>query len=148
MRVSLTRLDDAFHLVGRNADGLETHFDVTEGEGGANAAPGPMQTTAMALGACASIDVILILGKQRQEIDSFDVEVDYERATERTPAVFTTMHVHFILTGVLDAAKVRRAVALSIGKYCSVAAMLARTADITASCTVNGEHYEHVERNQ
>ena len=88
MKVTLTRLDDAFHFAGRNEDGVETHFDLTEAEGGTNQAPGPMQTVAMALGSCASIDVVLILNKQRQTIDSFDIEIDYERGVP--PVVATS----------------------------------------------------------
>ena len=142
MKVTLTRLDNAFHFAGRNEDGVETHFDLTEAEGGTNQAPGPMQTVAMALGSCASIDIVLILNKQRQTIDSFDIEIDYERAGDQVPAVFTAIHVHFILTGGLDPAKVQRAIDLSITKYCSVAAMLSKTAAITWSYTVNGTRYD------
>lgn len=142
MRVTLRRLDEAFHFVGRNEDGLETHFDITEEEGGHNHAPGPMQTVAMAVGACASIDVVMILQKQRQEIETYDVEIDYERAQDQVPSVFTKIHVHFLLTGALDPHKVRRAVALSVGKYCSVSKMIEKTATITAAATVNGERFE------
>ena len=142
MKVTLERLDDAFHFVGRNEDGIETHFDVTEAEGGANRAPGPMQTVAMAAGACSGIDVILILQKQRQDIETFGVEIDYERATDQVPAVFTEIHIHFRLTGDLDPQKVQRAIDLSIGKYCSVSRMLEKTATITWSYAVNGTRYD------
>lgn len=143
MTVRLRRLDDAFLLAGTNEDGVETRFDLTTDEGGQNLAPGPMQTVAMALGACASIDVILILRKQRQPIDSFEVQVEYERAKDQVPAVFTDLHVHFALTGDgLAARKVQRAVSLGVFKYCSVSAMLGKTATITASCEVNGVRFD------
>lgn len=142
MIVRLRRLDDAFLLAGTNEDGVETRFDLTEEEGGQNQAPGPMQTVAMALGACASIDVILILRKQRQRIGTFEVEIDYDRATDQVPAVFTRLHVHFVLTGAgLDVRKVERAVRLGVFKYCSVSAMLMKTATITASGRVNDERF-------
>lgn len=142
MRVTLQRVDDAFHFRGFNEDGLSANFDTTPEEGGNNQGPGPMQTTAMALGSCSAIDVVLILQKGRQQIDSFDIEVDYERATDQTPAVFTQFHVHYLLTGKLDVARVRRAVDLSVRKYCSIATMLAKTAEITYSFSVNGTRYE------
>ena len=146
MTVRLRRLDDAFHFAGTTDDGVETRFDISEAEGGTNQAPGPMQTVAMALGACAGIDVVLILKKQRQQLDALDVAIDYDRATDQVPAVFTRLHVHFTLTGAtLDARKVQRAIGLGVFKYCSVAAMLEKTATITASCSVNGQHFE-VER--
>lgn len=140
--VTLTRTDDAFHFIGRNAAGNETHFDTGPAEGGSGAAAGPMQTVAMALGACSAIDVVSILKKARQEITGFDIDVEYDRATEETPAVFTKMHVHYLLEGELEPGKVRRAVALSIEKYCSVSRMLSKTATITHSFSVNGTHYE------
>jgi putative redox protein len=140
MKVYLKHLDTR-HFVGRNEAGLETHFDTPPEEGGSGSAPGPMQTVAMALGACSGIDVVSILKKSRQSINSFDIEVEYERA-DRTPAVFTTMHLHYILNGDLDPRIVSRAVALSVGKYCSVTRMLEKTATITYSYSVNGTRYE------
>lgn len=142
MRVTLDRTDGAFHFVGRNQEGLETHFDTSIEEGGTGSAPGPMQTVAMALGACSGIDIVSILNKARQEIESFGMEIDYERATDEVPRVFTKMHVHYSLTGDLDVEKVRRAVELSLRKYCSVAGMLEKTATISHSFSVNGETYD------
>lgn len=140
--VTLTRTDDAYHFIGRNAAGNETHFDTGPAEGGSGAAAGPMQTVAMALGACSAIDVVSILKKGRQQITSFNIAVEYDRAKNETPAVFTKMHVHYQLEGELEPEKVRRAVELSVEKYCSVSKMLARTATITHSFSVNGTRYE------
>ena len=59
------------------------------------------------------------------------VELDAERA-EKNPKVFTRIHMHFVLKGRgLPPAKVQRAIDLSVEKYCSASAMLARTAAIT-----------------
>ncbi len=140
--VTLTRADDAYHFIGRNAVGNETHFDTGPAEGGSGAAAGPMQTVAMALGACSAIDVVSILKKSRQQITSFDISVEYDRAKDETPAVFTKIHVHYLLEGVLEPEKVRRAVELSIEKYCSVSRMLGKTATITHSYSINGTRYE------
>lgn len=142
MRVTLDRIDGNFLFRGRNENGTETHFDTSPEDGGSGTAPGPMQTVAMALGACSGIDVVSILRKGREDIVDFHIDVDYERAGDRTPAVFTEIHVHYALTGELDLEKVRRAVDLSVRKYCSVAKMLENTATITYSFSVNGETYE------
>lgn len=142
MRVTLDRIDSNFHFRGRNEDGVETFFDTSPEEGGSGKAPGPMQTVAMALGACSGIDVVSILRKGRQEIESFRVDIDYERARDRTPAVFTSFHLHYALDGDLDPDKVRRAVELSINKYCSVTEMLRKTATIEYSFSVNGRRYD------
>lgn len=142
MRVTLDRIDENFLFRGRNDDGAEAFFDTTPDEGGSGRAPGPMQTVAMALGACSGIDVVSILRKGRQEIEDFHIDIDYERATDRTPSVFTTFHVHYALRGELDVEKVRRAVDLSINKYCSITRMLGKTAEINYSFSVNGTRYE------
>lgn len=142
MRVTLDRIDSNYLFRGRNEDGVETHFDTSPDEGGSGKAPGPMQTVAMALGACSGIDVVSILRKGRQEIEAFHVDIDYERARDQTPAVFTSFHVHYSLDGELDPDKVRRAVELSIEKYCSVTEMLRSTATIEYSFSVNGTRYD------
>jgi putative redox protein len=101
-----------------------------------------MQMVAMALAGCSSIDVISILNKSKQRIDRFDVEVDAARAKDQVPAVFTDMHLHFNVEGEVEPEKVRRAIELSVEKYCSVSKMLEKTATITHSFSVNGERYE------
>ncbi len=72
-----------------------------------------------------------ILKKGREAIQDCVVELDADRA-ETDPKVFTRIHMHFIVTGrALSEAKVKRAIDLSIGKYCSATAMLAKTAAVT-----------------
>jgi putative redox protein len=142
MSVHLTRTDDGHHFVGRNAAGKEVHFDTGAAEGGTGEGAGPMQTVAMALGACSAIDVVNILKKARQNITGFEIDVDYKRATDEIPAVFTDLHVHYVLEGDIDPDRARRAVELSITKYCSVSKMLSKTATITHSFSVNGTRYE------
>jgi putative redox protein len=142
MKVTLHRLDDAFHFLAQNEDGNEVHFDLTPEEGGTGQGAGPMQTVMMCLAGCSSIDVISILQKARQPLEDFDVEVEYERAAGQVPSLFTTVHMHFLLTGDLEVEKVRRAIDLSVNKYCSVAKILEKTAMITTSFSVNGTRYD------
>ena len=141
MRVSLNRLDPPFHFIARNDAGKEIHLDTGIGEGGTGKGVGPMQAVVMALGGCSAIDIALILSKGRQEVEGFDIEIDYERATDQTPALFTGIHAHYVLTGDLHVGRVRRAVAMSLDKYCSVAKILEKTARITASFSINGTRY-------
>ncbi len=142
MKINLHRLDDAFHFLATNEAGNEVHLDVAPEEGGAGQGTGPMQILIMALGGCSGIDIVSIVKKGRQDLQGFDVEIDYERAQDETPALFTRIHAHYILTGNLDPNKVRRAVDLSMNKYCSVAKIIEKTAQITASFSVNGTRYE------
>lgn len=142
MKINLHRLDDAFHFLATNQAGNEVHLDVAPEEGGTGQGTGPMQILIMALGGCSGIDIVSILKKGRQDLQGFDVEIDYERAQDQTPALFTRIHAHYILTGNLDPDKVRRAVDLSMNKYCSVAKIIEKTAQITASFSVNGTRYK------
>jgi putative redox protein len=94
-----------------------------------NAAPGPMELLLGALGACTSVDVALILEKKRQNLESLEVFVSGERAIE-PPAVWTKIEIIYQLSGKLEDKAVRDAIELSQTKYCSVAAMLGKTAKI------------------
>ena len=92
---------------------------------------GPMQMLLLGLGGCALVDLILILKKQRQAIDDVDVHIDGKRV-DGTPSPWESIHLHFVIKGEnLDAARVERAVNLSVEKYCSVQATLAGFAEIT-----------------
>ena len=94
-----------------------------------NAAPGPMEMLLAALGACTSVDVAIILGKKRQKLESLEVSVSGERASE-PPQVWMRIEMVYRLGGTLDEKAVRDAIELSQSKYCSVAAMLRKTAAI------------------
>lgn len=95
-----------------------------------NTAPGPMDMLLGALGACTATDVVIILGKKRQKLESLEVVVSGERATE-SPTVWTKLEIVYRLRGALDEKAVRDAVELSEKKYCGVAAMLRKTAAIS-----------------
>ncbi|MGA8143716.1 MAG: OsmC family protein [Candidatus Acidiferrales bacterium] len=92
--------------------------------------PSPMETLLGALGACTSVDVVSILQKKRQALRSLEVTVSGERAPD-PPQVWTKIELVYRLSGKLDEKAVRDAIELSETKYCSVAAMLGKTAKIT-----------------
>ncbi|MBI3662707.1 MAG: OsmC family protein [Acidobacteria bacterium] len=95
-----------------------------------NSAAGPMEMLLVALGACTATDVVIILGKKRQPLQSLEVIVSGERAPE-PPTVWTKLEILYRLRGALDEKAVRDAIELSESKYCSVAAMLGKTAQIS-----------------
>lgn len=105
------------------------HAVVVDGppeSGGTNLGPRPTEMILMGLGACTSIDVVDILKKSRQPIVDCVTQLTAERA-ETIPAVFTRIHVHFVVSGRgLKASAVARAVELSATKYCSATLMLSR----------------------
>ncbi|HKS66409.1 MAG TPA: OsmC family protein [Candidatus Acidoferrales bacterium] len=92
--------------------------------------PGPMETLLGALGACTSVDVAMILAKKRQKLESLEVVISGERAPS-PPQVWAKIEMLYRLSGTLDEKAVRDAIDLSQKKYCSVAAMLGKTAGIT-----------------
>ena len=95
-----------------------------------NSAPGPMELVLIALGACTATDVVAVLKKKRQKLESLEVVCSGERAAH-PPTVWTTLEIVYRLRGDLDDAAVKRAIELSEDKYCSVVAMLKKTAKIT-----------------
>ena len=95
-----------------------------------NKAAGPMEMVLMALGACTATDVVIILLKKRQKLQSLEVICSGERAAQ-PPRVWTRLEIVFRLRGALDENAVKHAIALSEEKYCSVEAMLKKTAKIT-----------------
>jgi putative redox protein len=106
------------------------HLVALDSDRAANSAPGPMELLLVALGACTATDIVSILAKMRQKLDSLEVEVSGERA-EEPPRVWTKLEIVFKLRGILDESAVQRAVQLSEEKYCSVAATLRKTAAIS-----------------
>lgn len=106
-------------------------MDAGEAAGGLGIGASPMELLLMGAGGCASIDIVMILKKARQELTGCEVTVTGERR-EEVPKKFTDIHLHFKITGKdLKEAQVERGVNLSLEKYCSVSATLAGEAKIT-----------------
>lgn len=123
MTINLHRLDDAFHLQATNEDGLTVETDGSEAIGGHNAGMRPMQLLLSAVGSCSSIDIIMLLKKQRQDLKDIRIAVTGTRRDEE-PRLFTAIHVAYTLVGDIDDKKAERACRLSMEKMCSVSLML------------------------
>ncbi len=106
------------------------HAMTIDSDRASNTAPGPMELLLLALGACTATDVVIILEKKRQNLESLEVICSGERATE-PPTVWNKLEILYRLRGRLDDAAVRHAIQLSEDKYCSVAAMLRKTATLS-----------------
>ncbi len=106
------------------------HAITIDSDRASNKAPGPMELVLMALGACTATDVVSILDKKRQKLESLEVICSGERATE-PPTVWIKLEILYRLRGSLDENAVKRAIELSEQKYCSVSAMLQKTATLT-----------------
>ncbi|MCU0448570.1 MAG: OsmC family protein [Bernardetiaceae bacterium] len=139
MQIVIDRLDDAYHLEARTETGHAHRFDASADIGGRDLAMRPMQAVLAALGACTEIDVISILQKQRAGLRNLRLTLTGQRAEGQIPAVFTAIHIHYEFWGQLQSEQAERAIRLSLEKYCSVTAMLSKTATITHSYAVVGE---------
>lgn len=140
MKVTLTRLDDAFHFEARGEGGVSMHFDASPDIGGHGLGVRPMQALLMAVGSCSAIDVLSILKKQRQHVTGCHIEIDGARQQGQEPSLWERVHVIFLLEGEIAPEKAQRAVQLSMEKYCSVSKTLESAgATISWDVRVNGQ---------
>jgi putative redox protein len=96
-----------------------------------NSAPGPMELVLIGLCACTSTDVVSILRKKREPFTGVEVHADAVRASE-PPTVYTSIKLTYRISGGVSRKAAEDAVKLSKEKYCSVSAMLQKTAEITS----------------
>lgn len=130
MQARIKWVQDATFL-GESGSGHAVVMDGPPEHGGRNLGVRPMEMLLLGMGGCTAFDVVHILRKARQPVTDCVAELQAERAAEE-PKVFTSIHVHFIVTGKgLDEKRVARAVNLSAEKYCSASIMLGKTAEIT-----------------
>ncbi|HKF52841.1 MAG TPA: OsmC family protein [Candidatus Acidoferrales bacterium] len=95
-----------------------------------NSAPGPMELMLAALGSCTATDVVEILAKKRQKLESLEVLIEGERAKE-PPTVWVKLELLYRLKGKVDDKAALDAIQLSLDKYCGAAATLKKTAELT-----------------
>ncbi len=118
-------------FIGEAGTGHSILFGGLHGDDGYRPGPTPMELLLIGTAGCSSFDVIHILERGREPIEDCTVDISGERA-ETDPKIFTKIHMHFVVKGRgLDRKKVDRAVQLSLEKYCSASAMMAKAAEIT-----------------
>lgn len=122
---------DHMSFVGEAGSGHSVVMDGAPENGGRNLGPRPMEMILLGLGGCTAFDVVTILQKSRVPVDDCVVELTAERA-DAVPAVFTKIHVHYIVKGAgLQDKQVKRAVDLTAEKYCSVSMMLKSSVELS-----------------
>jgi len=137
MKITIDRLNDAYHMEARNEDNNTIHLDGSPSIGGENKGVRPMQLLLMSVGSCSAIDIIGILKKQKQPLEDIKIEVEGDREKMGTYSLFRDIRIHYHFEGDLDDNKVKRAIELSLDKYCSVAKTLEKTAKISYNYTIH-----------
>ena len=122
-------------FTGTGPSGFVVPLGTDPGAGGADDGFRPVELLAISLAGCTAMDVISILGKKREQVTSFEVLFHAGRQAEH-PKVITAGHMLYRFSGVaINEASVRRAIELSVTKYCPAFAMLSRAFPIET-------HYE------
>ena len=99
------------------------------------AGPSPMQALLAALAGCMAIDVVMILQKGRHPLTALEAQLVGQRAEEE-PRRYTTITLHFVVTGDVPSQAIERAIELSHDKYCSVWHSMRQDIDLQSSYEV------------
>jgi putative redox protein len=105
----------------------------------AGAGFGPKALLLSGLAGCSGIDVVEILEKMRVPFADLKMEVEADQTTEH-PKVFKDIHINYILTSAEENRdKIKKAIDLSLEKYCGVSAMLKKNSKIDYTITIQSE---------
>jgi len=122
--IELERVHGDYGFEAKDAYGNILKMDSSPETGGQNYGSRPMQLLLVALGGCSAIDVISILKKQRQEIRDYKMLISGNREEGKEPSLWKNVEIAFHIYGNVNEEKAKKAVELSLSKYCSVAATL------------------------
>ncbi len=124
---------EGLQFVGESGTGHAIVMDGDREVGGNNTGIRPMELLLIGLGGCSGMDVASILQKKRQQVMGIDINVKGEKA-DSYPKKFTEIDIEFIVSGKdLEEEAVKKAIELSMQKYCSVKATLEGSAKINFS---------------
>jgi putative redox protein len=139
------RMVDGLQLVGLGPSGHAVVLDAKKETGGNDSGTRPGELVLLAHAGCTAMDVLSILKKMRIDIEEFEVRVSAE-AAEDHPKVWKKVHLEFFVrSDSVTADKLERAITLSHEKYCSVGAMVGKTADVTHSHIIESSKQRAVE---
>jgi putative redox protein len=120
-------------FAGKATSGHTLTMDADDEAGGKNAGFRPMELLLVGFGGCSGMDVISILRKKRQQVTGLEINVKGEKA-DSYPKIYKEVHIEYVVKGKgVEKEAVERAIALSLEKYCSVGATLAKAGTITHS---------------
>jgi putative redox protein len=132
-------LVDGMQFVGTADSGHAVIMDAPASVGGSNTGQTPMEFLLSAFGGCSGMDVISILRKKKQNVKRLEIHVEGEKA-EGHPKKYTALHIDYTAAGKgISEEALKKAIGLSLERYCSVGAMLGASAKISHSYTINEE---------
>ena len=130
MRVSVKHIK-GMHFQGEGSSKVVTNLDSSVTAGGTGHGTSPMELLLIAIAGCSGMDIVTILEKMQVKVQRFETTVEGERSSDH-PRVFKDIEVVYKFWGEpLPEDKIKRAVQLSMEKYCSVANMIDKVADLT-----------------
>ena len=127
------KLVTGMQFEGKATSGHVLSMDSDETSGGRNSGFRPMELLLVGFGGCSGMDVISILRKKRQTITNLEINVKGEQS-DSAPMIYKAVHIEYIVSGKgVEKQAVERSIELSLEKYCSVGATLAKAGTITNS---------------
>jgi len=127
------RLTSGMQFVASADSGHAVVMDADADSGGNNTGSRPMELLLMGIGGCSGMDIISILRKKKQQVTGLEAHVSGAMADEY-PHKYTEITIEYVVTGKgVSEEAVKRAVQLSMEKYCSVKATLEGSAKINFS---------------
>jgi len=124
---------EGLQFIGESATNHAIIMDGDVDSGGKNTGMRPTELLLIGLGGCSGMDVASVLQKKKQQVTDIIINIKGTQA-ESYPKKFTDIEIEFVVTGKnISEEAVKRAVELSMDKYCSVKATLEGSAKITFS---------------
>jgi len=106
---------------------------------GSDSAMSPKQLLLASVSGCTAMDVVSLLKKFRQPLQSLEMDAEADLTEGSYPSIFKEIHLSFRARGEIEGAKLLEAVHLSQTKYCGVSAMIAQTVPIRYTVELNQE---------
>ncbi|MGB1452394.1 MAG: OsmC family protein [Crocinitomicaceae bacterium] len=130
MNMQIKRIDEPYVFEFSDSNGNSMIMDSSADLEGQNRGMTPMQVLLGSLMGCMSIDIILVLKKQKISPKNYKVEA-ITKKREGVPTPYEKIHFVVSIDEDIDRKRIHRAISLSLEKYCSVRACLKDDIDIT-----------------
>jgi len=130
VKAKVTLLDN-MQFTGTASSGHTLIMDAEDESGGHNKGFRPMELLLVGFGGCSGMDMISILRKKRQQVSGLEINVRGEKS-DTAPKIYKKVHIEYVIKGKgVEKEAVERAIDLSLERYCSVAATLAKAGTVT-----------------